>query len=214
MITLSRMRRRALAPAVILALALAWPGLATIASASEKPRAVAEMLDAALIETMRNAKELGYDGRFKSLAPILNKTFDYAFMARVSVGRHWRKMSEAEQARMVEMFSKLSVATFAARFDGYSGETFEVTGEEPQPRGAILVLNQLNKSNGEPVSLNYLMREAETGWRIVDVFLDAKYSELAIKRSEYTSVIEREGFDGLIEEMEKKIDDLAESAKG
>lgn len=210
----SKIRKGALAPLVILALALAWPGLATKASASEKPRAVAEMLDAVLLETMRNAKTLGYDGRFKSLAPILQKTFDYAFMARVSVGRHWRKMSAAEQARMVEAFSKLSVATFAARFDGYSGETFEVTGEQPQPRGAMLVLNQLNKSDGESVSLNYLMREAETGWRIVDVFLDAKFSELAIKRSEYTSVIERDGFDGLIEEMEKKIDNLAESAKG
>lgn len=214
MIPLSKIRKGALAPVVVLALVLAWPDLALKASASEKPRAVAEMLDAALIETMRNAEELGYDGRFKSLAPILEKTFDYAFMARVSVGRHWRKMSEAEQARMVEMFSKLSVATFAARFDGYSGETFEVTGEQPQPRGAILVLNQLNKSDGEPVSLNYLMRKAGTGWRIVDVFLDAKYSELAIKRSEYTSVFERDGFDGLIEEMEKKIDDLAQSAKG
>jgi hypothetical protein len=37
------------------------------------------------------------------------------------------------------------------------------------------------------------------------VFLKAKYSELAIKRSEYTSVYKRDGFARLIEIMETKI---------
>jgi phospholipid transport system substrate-binding protein len=163
---------------------------------------------------MRNAEALGYDGRFEVLAPVLAQTFDYPFMARVSVGRHWRKMSKAEQAQLVEVFGRLSAATFAARFNGYGGEVFEITGEAAQPRGAVLVLNQLVKSDGEAVPINYLMRESEAGWRIVDVFLDAKYSEIAVKRSEYTAVIKRDGLAGLIEVMKQKINDFAASGEG
>ncbi|MDH3472698.1 MAG: ABC transporter substrate-binding protein [Rhodospirillales bacterium] len=194
---------------------LAGPGVARVAAAAEEaPRTVAEKLDAGLLEAMKNAKTLGYDGRYRTLEPVLAETFDFPFMARVSVGRHWRKMSEAEQARLVKVFARLSIATFAARFDGYGGETFEIAGEEPQPRGAVLVLNRLIKTNGKAVGINLLMREGEAGWRIIDVFLDAKFSELATKRSEYTAVIERDGFPGLLEAMEKKIANFAATSEG
>jgi phospholipid transport system substrate-binding protein len=210
--TALRIWRAAIAGA--LALALVWPGGLLRAAAGEAPRSVAEQLDEALLEAMRNAEALGYDGRFEVLAPVLAQTFDYPFMARVSVGRHWRKMSKAEQAQLVEVFGRLSAATFAARFNGYGGEVFEITGEEAQPRGAVLVLNRLVKTDGDAVSINYLMRESEAGWRIVDVFLDAKYSEIAVKRSEYTAVIKRDGLAGLIEVMKQKINDFAASGEG
>ena len=198
----------------VLALALFWPGAGLQAVAGEAPRDVAERLDGALLEAMRNAETLGYSGRFEALAPVLAQTFDFPFMARVSVGRHWRKMSEAEQAQLIEVFGRLSTATFAARFSGYGGEVFEITGEEAQPRGAVLVLNQLVKADSEVVPIYYLMRQSEAGWRIVDVFLDAKYSEIAVKRSEYTSVIQRDGLAVLIEIMEQKITDFAASGDG
>lgn len=187
---------------------LLWPQ-APGNAADAPPRAVAERLDAALLEAMRNAEKLGYQGRYELLAPVLEQCFDFPFMARVSIGRYWRKMDEAQRAKLVESFARLSIATFAARFDGYGGETFKVLGEQEQPRGIILVINHLVKGDGEVIPINYLMREGEGGWRIVDVFLKAKYSELAIKRSEYTSVYQRDGFARLIEIMEAKIADYA-----
>lgn len=193
---------------IVLVLALLWPA-ALSANINVTPRAIAERLDAALIDAMRNAETLGYQGRYDALAPVLERSFDFPFMARVAVGRHWRKMTEAERARLVDTFARLSIATFAARFKGYSGESFKIMGEEQRPRGTILVLNRLVKGDGGSVDLNLLMREAKNGWRIVDVFLDAKFSELAIKRSEYTAVVKRDGVEGLIAIMERKIDRFA-----
>jgi len=196
----------------ILVLALLWPA-ALAANVSATPRGIAEQLDAALIDAMRNADALGYQGRYDALAPVLERSFDFPFMARVAVGRHWGKMTKTERSKLVDAFSRLSIATFAARFKGYSGESFKIMGEEQRPRGAILVLNRLTKGDGDTVDLNFLMREAKGGWRIVDVFLDAKYSELAIKRSEYTGVVKREGVEGLIAIMEQKINNFASSAQ-
>ena len=194
-----------------LALTLVLP-IASAAFGNATPRGIAEQLDAALLNAMRNAQTLGYEGRYEALAPVLEESFDFPFMARVAVGRHWREMNPSERRKLVDTFSRLSIATFAARFDGYSGESFEVMGEQERPRGAILVLNRLNKSDGESVQLNYLMREAKGRWRIVDVFLDAKFSELAIKRSEYTAVVKRAGIAGLIAAMEEKIANFATRA--
>ncbi len=194
-------------------IAAAVPNEARAADTSD-PGVVAQILDDALLETMRRSDELGYAGRYEALDPVLRKTFNFPFMARVAVGRHWRDLSGDEQRRLIDAFARLSVASFASRFNGYSGERFEIKGTKEQPRGAILVLNNLIKADGEPIAINYLMRRAGNPghWRVIDVYLDAKYSELATKRSEFTSAIRREGVDGLLAMIEGKIAGLAKQA--
>jgi phospholipid transport system substrate-binding protein len=183
-------------------------GLGQTAGASEPTEAVEE-INAALIDVMKNADSLGYEGRYERLAPVLERHFNFPLMARVAVGRHWSELSEEQREKLVERFARVSVATFAARFDGYSGESFRVKGQQPGLRGSILVNNDLIKSDGDAIPINYLLRQADERWRVVDVYLDAKYSELAMKRSEYSSVIRRKGFDGLMASIEHEISKLA-----
>jgi phospholipid transport system substrate-binding protein len=194
--------------AASLVLSLCWP-MPRAATAGEAPSDIVGRLNAALIQVMREADELGFDGRYDRLAPVLTEAFNFPLMARVSVGRHWRKLGDSDRERLVAAFGRMSITTFAARFDGYSGERFEVIGEEPAPRKAILVRNHLVKNDGDAVAINYLLKSAKGRWRVVDVFLDGKYSELAMKRSEYGSVIKNEGFEELIRSLEEKIADLA-----
>ena len=191
-----------------LVLCLCWP-LPPAAAAEEAPSDIVGRLNAVLMEVMQQADELGFSGRYDRLAPVLSEAFNFSLMARISVGRHWRKLENSDRDRLVDVFGRLSIATFAARFDGYSGERFEVLGENPALRKAILVRNRLIKNDGEAVEINYLLKTAKGRWRVVDVFLDAKYSELAMKRSEYGAVIKNAGFDELIRRLNEKIATLA-----
>ena len=59
------------------------------AAADGEPRSVIEGLNAALLESMRNADRLGYAGRYQALEPVLRQSFDFPFMARLSIGRAW-----------------------------------------------------------------------------------------------------------------------------
>ena len=183
-------------------------GAGAPAQEPQSPSGVIAELNSALLDVMRNAEKLGYQGRYDKLAPVLSRTFDFAAMARISVGGHWRKLAPEQRRRLVESFSRMSTATFAARFDGYSGERMEVLGEEQGLRKSILVRNQLVQPDGKIIPLHYQLRETKAGWRIVDIYLDAKFSELATKRAEYSAVIARDGFDGLIAIIEKKITEL------
>jgi phospholipid transport system substrate-binding protein len=103
----------------------------------------------------------------------------------------------------------MSIATYAARFDGYGGERFEVLGEAPARRKTVLVRNHLVGNDGEAVAIDYLLKAAEGRWRVVDVYLDGKYSELALKRSEYGSVIKNHGVEVLIRSLDEKAAKLA-----
>ena len=102
------------------------------------------------------------------------------------------RLSPAERQALVGAFSDWSIATYASRFDGYGGESFETLGETTRPNGDRLVSTRLNRPNDAPVLLNYLLRD---GGRIVDIYLTGTVSELASRRAEFTAVL-REGGPG------------------
>ncbi len=175
------------------------------AQANTSPSATVERLNATLMQVMQNADRLGYKGRYDVLAPVLAESFNFPVMARISIGKHWKSLSPEQKKLFTQAFARLSVATFAYRFDGYGGEKFLVRGERNQRKGTILVDNVLLPASGDAVGLNYIVRQFNGRWRIIDIQLDAKYSELALKRSEYSSVLEKDGFETLIASMEEKI---------
>ena len=105
-------------------------------------------------------------------------------------------IDEAERERFITLFARLSLATYASNFDGFSGEAFETLGVEER-RGNLLVKTVIVKGDGERVSLDYLLRDDEGVWRIVNVIADG-VSDLSLKRADFTAVIKSEGFNSLI----------------
>ena len=186
-------------------------GLACLSGAlaqASGPQQVVERLHESLLEVMRNAGELGYEGRYERLEPVLEQSYDFPFMIRVALGPTWRELDERQRAELTKLFTDMSVANYAARFDGFDGERFEILGEAPGPREAVLVESRIVLPDDDPVELNYLLRESEDGWRIIDVLLDARYSELARQRAEFAAVLRDGGVPDLVAILERKIAQL------
>jgi phospholipid transport system substrate-binding protein len=99
-------------------------------------------------------------------------------------------------------------AIYADRFDSYSGETLQITGEQRSTTGTVIT-TEIIKSDGEPVRLNYLLRQNGGSWQIVDVYLNGAISELATRRSEFSSILRTQGIWGLIVMLNTKADTLA-----
>jgi phospholipid transport system substrate-binding protein len=176
--------------------------------AALSPTAVIEWLHQSLIETMKDAQRLGIDGRYKQLQPILEKSFDFERMIAVAAGSYWTSADEAQRRRLLDAFTDLSVATYAARFNGFSGESFETLGQRQGPRDMTLVDTRIVRTDGPPVPITYVMAERDGEWRIVDVLLDKSISELAVRRSEYNQVLRTSGTEGLTETLDEKAAEL------
>ena len=159
----------------------------------------------ALLSTMMNARTLGQSGRFTQLAPVIRRSFDIASMARLSVGPSWSNLTDAQRQHMTESYGRYISATYADRFDGYAGQKFEVTGEQPAPSG-VMVRSQIIKANGEPVKVDYLMQRSGNSWLISGIYLDGAISEVATRRSEFAAILRNEGIDGLIAALNRKAD--------
>jgi phospholipid transport system substrate-binding protein len=186
-------------------LLLVAPGLlalATPALAQTAPADVVDRFHAALLEVMRNAQNLGPRGRYDRLMPVMSQAFDLAAMTRIASGSNWASLPPDQQAALSQAFTRWSIATYAARFDGYSGETFTTLGTQTLPNGDALVRTRLNRTDGDPVVLSYLLRGNPP--RIVDVYLTGTISELASRRSEFSALIRDGGVPRVMQELETR----------
>ncbi|MDQ2696208.1 MAG: ABC transporter substrate-binding protein [Pseudomonadota bacterium] len=191
--------------ALLLALLLpAWVSANT-------PVEVVEKLQDALLAVMKDAGRLGYSGRYQRLEPVIRDSFDLPFIVRLAVGRYWQDLSEAQQAQLVDTFTRLSVSTYAAQFDGYGGETFRVESRQALADGDVVVRAVLHDPDGDRTFFDYQLHRNGGDWRIVNIIVDG-ISDLALKRAQYTATLRRQGFDALLARLAEKAASNAQTA--
>lgn len=185
------------------------------ASTSIEPASPAAQITAfhsELLVAMQNADAWGFARRRQHLAPQVAAGFDSRFMARVSSGRYWKGFSADEKTRLAEAFEAFTLANYAARFNGYSGQSFETADVQKRDEKRTFVRTNLVKSDGDAIRIDYLMQlsisDGVRNWLIIDVFVEGRFSELAVRRSEFAPILRDQGIEGLIEVLQTRIGEL------
>ena len=186
---------------------LSLPGHANAADADPAVAPIRAFYDA-LLAAMKQADQLGVRGRYDKLAPVIRATFDLPAMTRIAVGPDWTAIPAEQQTTLIESFTRMTIATYANRFNGYSGESFEVDPEVLSRNTGRIVRTKLLRPKDEPVTLNYLMRGSGDTWKIVDIYLSGTVSELATQRSEFGAILKSGGPAALIESLRHQADKL------
>jgi len=194
--------------AILAVLVLFFLNLAPVLASDNSPTQLIENFDDTLLSVMKRAKVLGYNGRYNQFAPVIRKTFDFPLIARVVVGRYWRTFTDEEKVKFVETFTRLSIATYANRFDRYSGERFKILSTEKSRRGRVLVKTLLIKSDGKEVELDYILFKKGMEWRVVNVIAEG-VSDLSLKRADYTTFLKKNNIKAFFDKLNKKISDYA-----
>ena len=214
-----------LLPAVLLTTVLitsAWPGFAAennVANAGTEfdvdgdvdvdvdyteAHMIVKTLHEKLLYIMQNSEELGYQGRYSEIQETVISSFDAGLIAKVIMSRYWNKLNEAQQTEFINLFKRLSVATYASRFDGYDGESFVELSTEMLKKGRLLIKTELQRPDDKPVKLDYLMHQKDGQWLIISVIANG-VNDLSLKRAEYATVIKDREFQGLVEDVDNKI---------
>jgi phospholipid transport system substrate-binding protein len=193
----------------------AWAGDAAVALPEQiaarpaaSPASVIESFHAALLASMRQGSALSGEGRYRKLAPVVDRTFNLPLMTQVAVGPRWASLSVAQQDKLVEAFRRFTIANYVSHFDNYDGERFEVEPTTRQISGGMMVLSRLLPRGKGAVALDYVMRETNGTWQAIDVYAEGTISELARRRSEFSAVLSRQGVDGLTDRLVERAQTL------
>ncbi len=161
-----------------------------------------------LLNVMKQGQDLGFQGRYAQLKPAVLKSHDLTKIVRIVVGKEWKQLSNQQRQTLSDVFTQLSISAYAQNFKAFSGESFVYLSEDETARGGIIVHTSLVLPKNKDVKLDYMLKKKGAGWRIINIIANG-VSDLALKRSEYTSILKRKGFEALIAKISEKIDNYA-----
>ena len=141
---------------------------------------------------------------------LLEQHFDLPLITRLVVGRHWRKATADQKQAFAVVFEEHIVKVYTSQLGVYQDETVEIRNAAPRTERDTIVGTEVLSSSDPPLRLDWLVRERDGSYKIIDVAAEG-VSLLITKRSEFSSVIAREGLDGLILRLrELNASDVAE----
>jgi phospholipid transport system substrate-binding protein len=182
------------------------PSVAADLPAPARPIAA---LNAALLAAMKAGPTEAFAARAQTLKPVVERTFDLPAILRASIGARWAGFSAVAQGALLQAFTDFTVASWAANFDTYDGERFEVLPEMRQVGADQVVESQIVPRQGAPTRLDYVMRETDGAWKAVDVLVDGAISRVATQRSDFRSLLTSGDPTPLLDMLRRKAGALA-----
>ena len=184
---------------VLLATAPAWAGPPTDQLRGSIDRVVKTLENPALKGDARAVE------RKAAVRRIANDIFDFAEIAKRSLGRHWPARTEAERKEFVGLFADLLERSYISKIELYGGEKILYTGERIDGDAASVITKIITK-NGTEVPIEYrLLRQGER-WLVYDVSIEG-VSLVSNYRTQFNKIIQTSSYAELVKKMKAKQDE-------
>jgi phospholipid transport system substrate-binding protein len=198
-----RLRLPAASAVLVLALCLS-PSLSQAGSATEQirgtiDRSIGILKDPAL--AAKDKKEERRDLLRREIEPV----FDFAEMAKRSLGPHWRGRTPEERKRFVALFQKVLENSYLGKIESYHGEKIRY-GREMVDGPYAEVKTLVITGKGQEIPVDYRMLEEGGKYRIYDVVIEG-ISLVANYRSQFNSILQNSSFGELMEKLRATIRD-------
>ena len=147
--------------------------------------------------------------REEKFRDMLRDDFAMDQIGRFVVGGYWRRMNPEQQKTYLKLFGEWVLKTYSVRLGGYSGEHFEVLNTTPAGPRDVLVKTRISKTGGgNGFNATWRVRKDDGRYKIVDIYVEG-VSMAITQRSEFDSILQRHGIDGLIGMLRDKVQKLS-----
>lgn len=188
--------------ATILCLILAGPAIST-AFADQSPTEVVKALVNPALQIL-NDKTTPLKDRQQKLRDLVSAdVFDYTAMTRSALGMHWKDINDQQRQDVTQTFTAFLRDSYISRIQDFSVQSVNFLGESDIGNGNTEVKTTIEQPGGQPVQVNYSLRQVSGKWLIYDVAVD-NISIAANYRNQFNRVINNQGFDTLLSDLKKK----------
>jgi phospholipid transport system substrate-binding protein len=202
-----RQAGRASRRAVLLgaAAALAMAGLGPVSAyAQQAAEAFMDNVGQQVVQIFRTPN-LNDSERLTRLVDVLDASVDFQTVARLVIGRYWRQATSEQQQEYSKLFREFTIQTIASQLRNYGGETYEITGGRAVDDRDTVVSSKIVRTKGQPpANVDWRVRQTGDGFKIIDVVGEG-VSAVVTWRQEYGEVLERSGFDGVMNRLREQI---------
>jgi len=140
--------------------------------------------------------------RIERLRQVIFPKFDFAEMAKRSLGSNWQRRTPEEQQEFVKLFRELIENSYVENIDSYNGEKVNIVGEK-QEKDFAQVNTKIVNNKGEEFAVDYRLLQSSGDWKIYDVVIE-NISIVNNYRSQFNRVIVKSSFEDLLQKLRDK----------
>jgi phospholipid transport system substrate-binding protein len=155
-----------------------------------------------ILSVLKN-KNLDREAKWSEVGRIIDDGFDFRSMSQSVLATNWRTATAEEKRQFVEYFTQYLEATYRDKIEAYTNQRVEYVNESV--RGDRAVVDTLILTDSTEIPVSYKLRLSDEGWHSYDVVIEG-VSLVNNYRSTFTAIIKSEGMDGLLADMQARID--------
>ena len=138
--------------------------------------------------------------RNKKIIDEVNTMFDFQLMARLSLGKKWKKIKKKQRKEFVKVFVKRIQRSYLEKLDLYTDEEV-IIGDAKQTKKKRAVLTTYLVSEDDKKEMIYKFhKHKKRGWVVYDVDI-LGVSFIQTYRSQFSGVLKNKSMDELIEDL-------------
>lgn len=139
--------------------------------------------------------------RQAKIREIINGNFDFAEMAKRSLGAYWNEIDASQQKEFVAVFSDLLAKTYLRRIDNIKPGIVTVKSEKIVEEKATVLSTVSDKGDEFPIDYKFYL--IDNKWKVYDVVIE-NIGLVSNYRNEFAGIIRREKFEGLMQRLKDK----------
>lgn len=144
----------------------------------------------------------------QQLRALADSHFDFAGMARSSLGYRWKELTPQQRAEFVPSFTAFIEDAYLNKIQDYSGQDIEFIRARPIDPIHVEVYSRVIKGGAEPIPLDFMVTPVGGVWKIYDLEVDG-ISIMANYRTQFARVLSVQGFNQLLNDLKQKQVELA-----
>lgn len=193
-----------LVAAPLIAIFVAWQApQAAAASHGREAEALIRNLSVNAIEMLDNIKQTDSE-RELAFRQIVRSGFALQLIGRFVVGRHWRDMTKEQKVEYQELFAEWLMKSYAGRLGGFKGQKLDILKSTEISKRDVFVRTHVIRASGSAIAADWRVRKFKDGYKIIDIVVEG-VSMAAAQKSEFESVIRKQGVQGLIENLRSRL---------
>jgi ABC-type transporter MlaC component len=133
-------------------------------------------------------------------------TIDQEKIAKLALGKHWRKASEAQKISFISAFRDLQIRTYTGAFKSFNGQEFsfdEARFNKDESRA--IVKGEMLQPSGQAIPIDFKMFiNKQQQWKVYDAVI-AGLSMVKTYRQQLSSQLQSKSLDQIIADMKSEL---------
>jgi phospholipid transport system substrate-binding protein len=175
-------------------------------AAEQAPEAFVRTISSDVIETAKADRAIQAGDISRVIALVDSKVMphvDFEAATRSAVGPKWREATAEQRGRLQVEFKALVMRLYAGALTQIRDQTIEIMKTQAVQGGEQVVVRSEVRGKGEPIKLDYRLRQMDSAWKIIDVNVGGIWL-IASYRAQFAQAISKGGLDGLIQSLTER----------